>query len=121
MTAMEVKKVNTVTLVDTTIRDNTKCELNFVSILNLHSNTAITGKIFIDIILDQMAKPTASLLSNFIKIRLNHGLDKRILIATTKGEPVDICLQKWIKTKVPLMLGHNHKVRTLLPISVLYF
>ena len=53
------------------VGDNTKCKHNFVFILNLPSDTDVTDKVFMDITLDQLAKPTASLFFAFVKIRLN--------------------------------------------------
>ena len=75
MTAIELEKVNSVTSAEVIIRDNTKCELNVLSILNLFSDTVIIDKIFVNITLDQIAKPTS-----LIKNRLNHNINTRVLI-----------------------------------------
>ena len=85
MEKMELKKVNAFTSSKAIIRHNTKYELKLLSILILPSNIEITDTICMDIIIDQIAKPTASLLSAFIKIQLNHGLNIHATIAITQS------------------------------------
>ena len=65
-------------------------------------------------------KANVSILSAFIKIRLNENLFKRCSISTTKGNPMQVRRRDIDKkTKGPLLLEHAHMVRLLPSIGTL--
>ena len=118
---MELKKVKIVTLVEFINRYNTQCEQTLLSILNLPINIHITDKVSIDIILDRMTKPTSSLFSAFIKIRLNQDINTHVLIATKRENWLMFVYTEQIRKKYSLILKHTHKVRAFLSLSMLHF
>ena len=65
-------------------------------------------------------KANVSMLSAFIKIRLNENLFERCSISTTKGNPMQVRRRDIDKkTKGPLLLEHAHMVRLLPSIGAL--
>ena len=100
--------------------DNNKCEEKLSLSLGYPIETLVTNTTFTDITLDQMSKPSAVMLGTFIKTRLSVDLTKRCIIATKKGNPIEVRrgdVDK--KTKGPLMLEQAHQVRLTVPVGTL--
>ena len=58
--------------------------------MSLPEDTVITTEIFEPLTIDQIMKANVSMLSAFIKIRLNENLFERCSISTTKGNPMQV-------------------------------
>ena len=81
---IQQKQTKIVTMVESIVRDNKRCEEKLLDILHLPLDTIIFEEFFIDITLYQIHKAKTPMLTTFIKIRMNSNLNTSIVITSLK-------------------------------------
>ena len=109
---IQQKQTQVATAVESIVRDNKRCEEKLLDTLHLPLDTVVTEETFIDITLDQMHEAKIHMLTALINIKMNSNINTHVVIASLKGNPVDV-RNKVVKTKEPLLLEQAHKTRTL--------
>jgi hypothetical protein len=90
LAAMDNDKTAKISTAEAILRENKRCELTFLEIMSLLLDSPITTEVFELLTIDQIMKANVSMLSAFIKIRLNENLFEHCSISTTKDNPMQV-------------------------------